>query len=162
MVLINLAIITGICLLALARAASPLKILAYVHDWYVAPLVFFTFKELYFMIKPIHRGNDYDDWLIAADRWIFGVNPTEWLAQFSHPALTELLQIAYTLFYVFFLIVVTSSIKGIPTAYSISSCSHASTDSTFRMWAISPCRQSVRASRCTISAPWTWNSPASG
>jgi len=105
MVLINLVIITGICLLALARAASPLKILAYVHDWYVAPLVFFTFKELYFMIKPIHRGNDYDDWLIAADRWIFGVNPTEWLAQFSHPALTELLQIAYTLFYVFFLIV---------------------------------------------------------
>jgi membrane-associated phospholipid phosphatase len=105
MVLINLVIITGVGMLAVAHASSRLKILAYVHDWYVAPLVFFTFKELYFMIKPIHQGNDYDDWLIAADRWIFGVDPTHWLMQFSHPAITEVLQIAYTSFYFLFLLI---------------------------------------------------------
>ncbi len=105
LVMINGVIITGICLLALARASSPQKILAYIHDWYVAPLVFFTFKELYFMIKPIHQGIDYDDWLIAVDRWVFGVNPTEWIMQFRHPVATEALQIAYTLFYFLFLLI---------------------------------------------------------
>lgn len=105
MVLIDLVIIGGIIMLAVARASSQLKSLAYIHDWYVAPLVFFTFKELYFMIKPIHQGNDYDDWLIAADRWVFGTDPTHWLMQFSNPAITEVLQIAYTSFYFLFLVV---------------------------------------------------------
>jgi len=105
MVLINIALITGICFLARARASSHMKLLRYLHDWYVAPLVFFTFKELYFMIKPIHQGRDYDDWLIAADRWLFGVNPTEWLMQFATPWATEILQIAYTLFYLLFLLI---------------------------------------------------------
>jgi len=57
------------------------------------------------MIKPIHRGRDYDDVLIAADRWLFGVDPTHWLMQFSTPWVTEILQIAYTLFYVLFLLI---------------------------------------------------------
>ena len=56
MVLINVVLIGGICFLALARARQQAKLLAYLHDWYVAPLVFFTFKELYFMITPIHGG----------------------------------------------------------------------------------------------------------
>jgi hypothetical protein len=34
--------------------------------------------------------------------WVFGVDPTEWLLQFSHPFITEVLQIAYTLFYFLF------------------------------------------------------------
>lgn len=105
MALVNALVIGGILLVARARAARDSKVLAILHDWYVAPLVFFTFKELYFMIKPIHQGIDYDDWLIAADRWLFGVDPTVWLARFSHPVLTEILQISYTLFYFLFLIV---------------------------------------------------------
>jgi membrane-associated phospholipid phosphatase len=105
MVIVNLLVIGGIFLVAGARASSDSRVLAVVHDWYVAPLVFFTFKELYFLIKPIHQGKDYDDWFIAADRWLFGVDPTVWLARFSHPALTEILQIAYTIFYLLFLLV---------------------------------------------------------
>lgn len=104
MVLINVAVISLICLLGWARHTSGNRLLALVHDWHVAPTVFFTFKELYFMIKPIHLGRDYDDWLIAADRWLFGVDPTRWLMQFSTPWLTEILQIAYTLFYLLFVI----------------------------------------------------------
>lgn len=105
MILINTAVIGAICLLGWARHCTGWALLAVIHDWHVAPTVFFTFKELYFMIKPIHLGRDYDDVLIAADRWLFGVDPTHWLMQFSAPWLTEILQIAYTLFYALFLLI---------------------------------------------------------
>jgi membrane-associated phospholipid phosphatase len=104
-VLINFAVSALICWLGYARAKTGSTVLRRIHEWYVPPLVFFSFKELYYMIYPIHHGLDYDDWLIAADRWLFGVNPTEWLMQFSHPVLTEVLQIAYTSFYFLFIIV---------------------------------------------------------
>jgi membrane-associated phospholipid phosphatase len=104
-VLINSTASALICLLGYARAKTNRRILRDIHEWYVAPLVFLSFKELYYMIYPIHSGRDYDDVLIAIDRWIFGVNPTEWLAHFAHPALTEILQIAYTSFYLLFIIV---------------------------------------------------------
>ena len=105
MALINCAVIAGICLLAWARQATGSRLLAAVHDWHVAPTVFFTFKELYYIIRPLHGGRDYDVLLIAADRWLFGVDPTRWLAQFSTPWVTEILQIAYTLFYLLFVAV---------------------------------------------------------
>lgn len=57
------------------------------------------------MIAPIHGRMDFDHLLIAADRWLLRVNPTEWLTRISHPYLTELLQIAYALFYVYFIVV---------------------------------------------------------
>lgn len=104
MVLINIVVIGAIILLAWARRTTGNKVLGIVHDWYVAPTVFFTFKELYFMIKPIHLGQDCDDLLIAADRWLFGVDPTHWLLQVATPWLTEILQIAYTLFYFLFIL----------------------------------------------------------
>jgi membrane-associated phospholipid phosphatase len=104
MVLINCVVVALICLLAWARSATGSPVLAIIHDWHVAPTVFFTFKELYYMIKPLHDGRDYDDILIAADRWLFGVDPTQWLAQYATPWLTEILQIAYTLFYVLFIV----------------------------------------------------------
>jgi membrane-associated phospholipid phosphatase len=105
MILINAGAVAAICLLGWARHTTGSPLLALIHDWHVAPTVFFTFKELYFMIKPIHGGRDYDDVLIAADRWLFGVDPTHWLMQFSTPWLTEILQIAYTLFYALFLLI---------------------------------------------------------
>ena len=105
LILINCLATAFICLLGQARAKTGWKFIRDIHEWYVAPLVFFSFKELYYMIKPIHGGRDYDDVLIAIDKWIFGVNPTDWLAHFAHPAVTEILQIAYTSFYLLFIIV---------------------------------------------------------
>jgi membrane-associated phospholipid phosphatase len=67
--------------------------------------VLFTFKQLHYMIGPIHGQRDFDRLLIAADRWLFGTDPTVWLIQFAHPLLTELLQIAYALFYIYFIVV---------------------------------------------------------
>jgi membrane-associated phospholipid phosphatase len=69
-----------------------------VHYWYIVPVVLITFKELYFMIKPI-RIFDHDQMFIAIDRWMFGANPTHLLSQISTPVLTEILQIVYGIFY---------------------------------------------------------------
>ncbi len=74
------------------------KIWNIVHYWYIAPLILVTFKELYFMIRPI-RPQDYDQVFIEIDRWMFGGDPTHFLFQFSHPVLTEILQIVYGSFY---------------------------------------------------------------
>lgn len=42
----------------------------------------------------------YDEYLIRIDRWLFGVNPTEYLSRFLNPFAVEFLQIVYGLFYV--------------------------------------------------------------
>lgn len=79
------------------------KLLKSIRSWYIAPMILLTFKQLYFMIAPIH-GKDYDTLLIEIDRWLFGVDPTVWLWQFSHPLLTEIIQIAYSSFYFLFIV----------------------------------------------------------
>lgn len=89
--------------LASIDRASGSRVLRCLHDWAAFPLVIFTYKQVYFMIGPIHQGRDYDSLLMAVDRALFGINVTEWMAGVSHPFLTELLQISYSLFYVFFI-----------------------------------------------------------
>jgi membrane-associated phospholipid phosphatase len=95
----NLAVIILVFLISFLENKTGNKFYRIIHYWYTAPLILFTFKELYFLIKPI-RQNDYDYLLIQIDRWIFGTDPTVFLAKYSHPLLTELLQIVYGLFYV--------------------------------------------------------------
>ncbi len=105
MILVNCGATAAILLLAWLRSVTGWRVLAFVHDWYPAPLVFFTFKELYFIIRPMHHYQDMDDVLIAIDRWLFGVDPTVWLMRYAHPLLTEILQIAYTTFYFLFFLI---------------------------------------------------------
>lgn len=81
------------------------------HLWYLAPMIFITFKQLYFMVHPINP-KDYDDILIKIDRWLLGVDPTHFLQKFSHPLLTEILQIVYTSFYLLPIIVGIDLIKN--------------------------------------------------
>jgi membrane-associated phospholipid phosphatase len=101
----SVAAIAVACLLAYASRATGSRALECVHDWAAFAMVVFTYKQIYFMIGPIHHGRDYDNLLMAIDRALFRVNPTQWLAGFSNPLLTEVLQIAYSLFYVFFIAV---------------------------------------------------------
>ncbi len=68
------------------------------HYWYMVPIIFLSFKELYFMVKPI-RGVDYDQYLIQIDRFLFGGDPTHFLYNIANPYLTELLQIVYASFF---------------------------------------------------------------
>jgi membrane-associated phospholipid phosphatase len=101
----NIAATVLVWAIARVSQVTGSKVLRCVHDWAAFPLVIFTFKQIYYLIRLIHQGKDYDQLLIALDRALLGVNPTEWLARFSNPCLTEVLQIAYSLFYAIFLIV---------------------------------------------------------
>ena len=100
---INL-VVSGL-IIALARKAETAKTRMWIglHRWYCYPIVLFVFKELYLLVHPIHPI-DYDQLFISIDKWIFGVNPTEWLAHYSHPIITEILQIAYFSYYLLFII----------------------------------------------------------
>ncbi|MEO8400128.1 MAG: hypothetical protein ABI550_10015, partial [Ignavibacteriaceae bacterium] len=91
-VFMNLGIIAFAFFLAFMEEKFPNKFWQIIHYWYIAPLIIVTFKELYYLIKPI-RVQDYDYLFIKIDRWIFGTDPTHFLAQFSHPIITEILQI---------------------------------------------------------------------
>jgi membrane-associated phospholipid phosphatase len=101
----NIAAGLLLTVLAFASHTTGSKPLRWIHDWSAFVLVLFTYKQLYFIIGPIHHYKDYDSLLISLDRLIFRVNPTQWIARFSNPALTEVLQIAYSLFYVLFIAV---------------------------------------------------------
>ncbi len=74
------------------------KLWRIIHYWYIAPIILFTFKELYYLIEPI-RQHDYDWLFIQIDRWMFGTDPTRVLLKYSFPLLTEILQIIYSSFY---------------------------------------------------------------
>jgi membrane-associated phospholipid phosphatase len=69
-----------------------------INYWYPTALIFLTYKQLFFMIKPI-RMTDYDQLLISVDRFIFHADPTHILFRIANPFLTELLQIVYFSFY---------------------------------------------------------------
>lgn len=101
---VDVGLVSGVILLARARARSRSAVLAAAHDWYVAPVIFLLLKHVHYVLGGL-RPVDRDDWLIAADRWLFGLDPTVWLSRVTSPALTELLQVAYTAFYVLFLVV---------------------------------------------------------
>ena len=80
----NLALIAAIAALAFQADKRKSAFLFALHRWYCYPFIFFVFKEIYLMVHPIHPA-DYDWLLIAADHWLFGVHPTQWMAQFANP-----------------------------------------------------------------------------
>ena len=65
--------------------------------WYPLPYVAACYKEMALFI-PVIRGSDADQALARLDFRFWGANPTVWLERIETPALTELLQIVYTLF----------------------------------------------------------------
>lgn len=60
----------------------------------IPPVFSLTYK-----LVPLISPYFIDDRLLQIDRMLLGVNPTEWLMQYSNPLLTEWLQFAYVLFY---------------------------------------------------------------
>ncbi|MCU0454549.1 MAG: phosphatase PAP2 family protein [Bacteroidetes bacterium] len=104
LVVVDLAVMAAIIGLAWMAERRPLSVWRHVHRWYCYPIVLGVFKQLYFMVRPIHPV-DYDQVFIAIDRWMFGTDPTVWMYQFAHPVLTEVLQTAYFSYYLLFIIV---------------------------------------------------------
>ncbi len=103
LVSLNIAIIAGILVLSHAAMTSRSRWLRLLHNWYPIGMLLFVFKETYYMVHPIHPV-DYDSYLIASDLFIFGVHPTHWLTPYTHPLLTELLQLSYNSYYVLLLL----------------------------------------------------------
>lgn len=101
----NFLIIFVAFLLAFLECTYNKRVFKLVHYLYIAPLIFFTFKELYYMIVPI-RQQDFDWLFISIDRFLFGGDPTVFMYQFAHPILTEFLQIVYGIFYLLPIILV--------------------------------------------------------
>jgi membrane-associated phospholipid phosphatase len=71
-----------------------------VRDWYWYAFILIVFKEMYAVLPAINPV-DQDAVLIQVDRWLFGVNPTQWLYRFANPLLTEYLQLSYFIYYLF-------------------------------------------------------------
>lgn len=97
-IIFNLLVIIIVIVLAYTAETFRYKTLQLIHYFYLIPLVLITFKEIYFLLR-ILRPEDYDQLLIDIDRWMFRGDPTVFLNQYSHPLLTEILQIIYSLFY---------------------------------------------------------------
>lgn len=95
---VNIGVIVFAFLISFLEDKQNIKLWRIIHYWYIAPLIFVTFKQIYFMIRPI-RGEDYDWLFIKIDYWIFGANPTQVLQEIAFPILTEILQIIYSIFY---------------------------------------------------------------
>ncbi len=79
--------------------------LAWLTDLYFAPVVYLFYRQACLIARPLHNGHTYDSVLVRADRWIFGLDPTSWLAPYTNPLVTEVLQLAYASFYLLFLLV---------------------------------------------------------
>ncbi len=109
-ILVNIGIILLAFSLAYMETTNDNKLWRALHYWYIAPLVLLTFKEIYFMVKPI-RTYDFDNLFIVIDRWMFGTDPTHWLHQLANPVLTEILQIIYGMFYLLPLILGLSLLR---------------------------------------------------
>jgi membrane-associated phospholipid phosphatase len=65
--------------------------------WYPLLYVAFCYREMAVLIPALARP-DADGWLARLDFRVWQAHPTVWLERFSHPALTEFLQVVYTLF----------------------------------------------------------------
>lgn len=92
-------LIAGLTALAYYTAhANSWKPARYLHAFLpvlIVPVVFDSMGDLI----PWVRHRTFDDLLIAADRALFGVDPTVWLERSIRPWLTDLLQLAYTSYY---------------------------------------------------------------
>ncbi len=69
----------------------------YFRHWYPLPLLASCYKEMAILI-PAVRGATTDQWLADLDFSIWHANPTVSLERVQTPALTDFLQLAYTLY----------------------------------------------------------------
>ena len=66
-------------------------------NWYPLPCVSACYKEMALLVPAVRRSN-LDQWLAGLDYRFWHANPTVWLERVQTLALTEFLQVIYTLF----------------------------------------------------------------
>lgn len=92
----NILIIT--LALTFGTIASKYEKLKPYRKYYLVPFIYLIYSQVHSYI-PLVNPKDFDDLLIKWDFALFGVHPTEWIQQFSHPILTEYLQFCYMTFF---------------------------------------------------------------
>src|ERR1700733_24283 len=99
-ILIMASFTSVVALVNLWSSGAPGRSLGAFKTFYIAPLIPVFFKTAEFISFPLH-GHDFDSWFIAADRMVFGINPSIWIVQHIPlwPALTEYFTICYSLFF---------------------------------------------------------------
>jgi membrane-associated phospholipid phosphatase len=95
-------VIPGAAWLLAAHLAGTAALLSFrsnevFHSWYPLPYVAACYKEMATLIPPI-RHTDFDAAMMRLDARLWGADPAAWLARIERPALTEFLQICYSLF----------------------------------------------------------------
>ncbi len=74
-------------------------LLRFFRYWYVV----FALPFLYWNIGPyIHLifRQEFDPYIIAVDRWLFGELPNLWVQGLVHPLLTEIMQLSYSVYWI--------------------------------------------------------------
>jgi membrane-associated phospholipid phosphatase len=98
-VAMNAAFIAGVSVLGGSLPTRRSRALHWMRYWYPALLLMPLFAQLSFLIHPLHP-RDFDRELANLDRSVFlGTDPVVWLQHFAQPWITEILQLAYTSFY---------------------------------------------------------------
>lgn len=95
---INLGIIIFIISTALADNYYDNNFVFYIRKLYPLFFILLIYGQVQNFIE-VMNPELYDDILIEIDRWLFGTDPTHFLADYTHPLITEYLQIAYFSFY---------------------------------------------------------------
>lgn len=93
-----LAAVIIVVLVRLQRARPRSGGLIRLRNWFLLPYVLYGYLAASFLINCDRNSGllpDRDSWLIAADRFLFGLDPTVWLQRITTPWLTELLQWIY-------------------------------------------------------------------
>lgn len=97
-ILTDLLISFTVAAVIILQAMSPNPIVLTVRRFYTVPVVYLMYEQVQAFVRIVHP-RDYDHLLIAADRALFGTDPTVWISQVATPWLTEYLQICYFMFY---------------------------------------------------------------
>jgi membrane-associated phospholipid phosphatase len=94
---INIYTMLGILAVAMWYDQTGNRIAHIFRSFYILPVGYMMYAQVHNYI-PLVNPNNYDVTLAAWDHAIFGVNPTQWIGRFAHPALTEYFQIWYNFF----------------------------------------------------------------
>jgi membrane-associated phospholipid phosphatase len=93
-IVVNIGLVGALVGLALADAYAPSLPVTIMRKFFLLPGLFFVYGQAHLYIQLVNPY-EVDDILIKIDFFLFRVNPTHWLYQFSHPILTEWFQFAY-------------------------------------------------------------------
>lgn len=99
LILLNTSILMGIISVAtIDTKFNAGRIFKIFRSFYIFPLIFLIYAQVQYYIRVVNPGM-FDELLVSWDYFIFGLNPTQYLHQFSFPFLTEYFQISYFMYF---------------------------------------------------------------